>query len=250
MRSRVDGWRDPNEAYFILQTLVGAWPLTPERLELYLEKALREAKVNTTGSSRITSGRPARRRSRSLLLADAELGAFAERLAERAEHVVLGMTLLKLTCPACRTSTTATSCPSSRSSIPTTGGRRLGGAAARARRGRPAGEARPDPADARAPRAPPGRFRRRLRAARGGRGRLSPSLAAARCSVAVALRGHLRGFRLRRACGGRRPRRDAPLAVRVSPKQTSCGVGPLAALCLRERRADRTRRDRRVYCST
>ena len=47
MRPRIEGWRDPNEAYLILQTVVGAWPLTPDRLELYLEKALREAKVNT-----------------------------------------------------------------------------------------------------------------------------------------------------------------------------------------------------------
>ena len=47
VRPRLDGWRDPNEAYLVLQTVVGAWPLTPERLELYLEKALREAKVNT-----------------------------------------------------------------------------------------------------------------------------------------------------------------------------------------------------------
>ena len=45
---RVAGWRDPNEAYLILQTVVGAWPLTPERLEQYLEKALREAKVHTS----------------------------------------------------------------------------------------------------------------------------------------------------------------------------------------------------------
>ena len=71
VRPRIGGWRDPNEAYLILQTVVGAWPLTPERLELYLEKALREAKVHTTldrpgprvgGGREGVGGQPARRR--------------------------------------------------------------------------------------------------------------------------------------------------------------------------------------------
>ncbi|MDQ6605161.1 MAG: malto-oligosyltrehalose synthase [Actinomycetota bacterium] len=38
---------DANEEYLIYQTLIGAWPIEPERLRDYLEKALREAKVNT-----------------------------------------------------------------------------------------------------------------------------------------------------------------------------------------------------------
>ena len=37
-----------NEEYLIYQTLVGAWPIAAERLEAYLEKALREAKRNTS----------------------------------------------------------------------------------------------------------------------------------------------------------------------------------------------------------
>jgi (1->4)-alpha-D-glucan 1-alpha-D-glucosylmutase len=39
---------DPNEGWLILQTLVGAWPISEERLEDYLRKAVREAKVNTS----------------------------------------------------------------------------------------------------------------------------------------------------------------------------------------------------------
>ena len=40
---------DPNEGWMLLQTLIGAWPIEPlERLDGYLEKALREAKVNTS----------------------------------------------------------------------------------------------------------------------------------------------------------------------------------------------------------
>jgi (1->4)-alpha-D-glucan 1-alpha-D-glucosylmutase len=39
---------DRNTAWLLLQTLVGAWPLTPERLCAYLEKATREAKEHTS----------------------------------------------------------------------------------------------------------------------------------------------------------------------------------------------------------
>jgi (1->4)-alpha-D-glucan 1-alpha-D-glucosylmutase len=47
LRSEV-GAPDANEEYLIYQTLVGAWPLEPERLLAYVEKAMREAKVNTS----------------------------------------------------------------------------------------------------------------------------------------------------------------------------------------------------------
>ena len=39
---------DWTEELLVYQTLVGAWPIGPERLEPYLEKALREAKRNTS----------------------------------------------------------------------------------------------------------------------------------------------------------------------------------------------------------
>jgi len=42
-----DGTPDDVERYFLLQTLVGAWPIELERIEGYMEKALREAKRNT-----------------------------------------------------------------------------------------------------------------------------------------------------------------------------------------------------------
>jgi (1->4)-alpha-D-glucan 1-alpha-D-glucosylmutase len=38
---------DAVEQYFLFQTLVGAWPIEVERIESYMEKALREAKRNT-----------------------------------------------------------------------------------------------------------------------------------------------------------------------------------------------------------
>ena len=45
---RSGGAPDDAERYFIFQTLVGAWPIAPERIEAYIEKALREAKRNTS----------------------------------------------------------------------------------------------------------------------------------------------------------------------------------------------------------
>src|SRR3954453_20487273 len=44
---RQNGAPDPVEEYFIYQNLIGAWPIETERLEAYMEKALREAKRNT-----------------------------------------------------------------------------------------------------------------------------------------------------------------------------------------------------------
>jgi (1->4)-alpha-D-glucan 1-alpha-D-glucosylmutase len=99
VRSRIGGWRDPNEAYLILQTVVGAWPLTPERLERYLEKALREAKVHTTWIDQDREWEAGAKAWALSLLDDDELGAYAEGLSVRAAQIVRGMTLLKLTVP-------------------------------------------------------------------------------------------------------------------------------------------------------
>jgi (1->4)-alpha-D-glucan 1-alpha-D-glucosylmutase len=99
VRQRIGGWRDPNEAYLILQTVVGAWPLDAERLGLYLEKALREAKVNTNWIEQDREWEEGAKRFAAGLLDDVELGAYAQRLAEEGERASLGMTLLKLTSP-------------------------------------------------------------------------------------------------------------------------------------------------------
>ncbi|HSO01182.1 MAG TPA: hypothetical protein VLS46_01545, partial [Gaiellaceae bacterium] len=98
VRPRLEGRPDPGEAYFVLQAVVGAWP-TAERLERYLEKALREAKVHTTWIDQDHEWEADAKRFAVSLLADAELAAYAERLAARAERAVLGQTLLKLTVP-------------------------------------------------------------------------------------------------------------------------------------------------------
>ena len=39
---------DRNSEYFLYQTLVGAWPIDPERTKAYMQKAMREAKLQTS----------------------------------------------------------------------------------------------------------------------------------------------------------------------------------------------------------
>ncbi|HEV2874417.1 MAG TPA: malto-oligosyltrehalose synthase [Thermoleophilaceae bacterium] len=91
------------EAYLILQTLVGAWPLELERLEPYVEKALREAKLNTNWVEPDDDyERSVRDWCRALYSNRAfldELERFAERAAREGERSALGQTLLKLTAP-------------------------------------------------------------------------------------------------------------------------------------------------------
>jgi (1->4)-alpha-D-glucan 1-alpha-D-glucosylmutase len=43
-----DGAPDPNTEYFLYQTLIGTWPIGPDRLLPYMEKASREAKALTS----------------------------------------------------------------------------------------------------------------------------------------------------------------------------------------------------------
>jgi (1->4)-alpha-D-glucan 1-alpha-D-glucosylmutase len=101
---RVRGWRaldDPNEDYLLWQTLLGTWPIERERLEAYMEKALREAKVNTNW---IEPNEAHERRVKDAIgriyerLPDG-FEAFAARVAREGRRVSLAQTLLKLTVP-------------------------------------------------------------------------------------------------------------------------------------------------------
>jgi (1->4)-alpha-D-glucan 1-alpha-D-glucosylmutase len=97
------GMDDPNEEYLVWQTLVGAWPIVPRRLELYLEKALREAKRTTNWlDPNEAHERRVKEFVRSLysnheFLDDFE--PFAARVARAGEHASLGALLLRLTSP-------------------------------------------------------------------------------------------------------------------------------------------------------
>jgi (1->4)-alpha-D-glucan 1-alpha-D-glucosylmutase len=97
------GMDDPNEEYLVWQTLVGAWPIIPSRLERYLEKALREAKRTTNWIE------PDERHERRVMefvralyenqeFLD-EFEPFVQDVSAAGEHASLGALLLRLTAP-------------------------------------------------------------------------------------------------------------------------------------------------------
>ncbi|MDP2712005.1 MAG: alpha-amylase family glycosyl hydrolase [Solirubrobacteraceae bacterium] len=99
----VDGAPDGQERYLIFQTLIGVWPIAPERLEGYVEKALREAKRNTSWVDQNASWeKRVKRFAVALLTYEPFLEAFEPFLAEvvaEGERSALGQLLLKLTVP-------------------------------------------------------------------------------------------------------------------------------------------------------
>jgi (1->4)-alpha-D-glucan 1-alpha-D-glucosylmutase len=100
---RADGAPDANEEYLIYQTLVGAWPIGRERLEQYLEKALREAKRNTSWVEQDHDYEARVQRFAVALLGHepflADFEPFAARVADEGRRSALGQLLLKLTSP-------------------------------------------------------------------------------------------------------------------------------------------------------
>jgi (1->4)-alpha-D-glucan 1-alpha-D-glucosylmutase len=102
-RELTGGMDDPNEEYLVWQTLVGAWPIIPTRLEQYLEKALREAKRTTNWiDPNVEHERRVRRFVRSLYENQEfldEFEPFAQEVAAAGEHASLGALLLRLTAP-------------------------------------------------------------------------------------------------------------------------------------------------------
>jgi (1->4)-alpha-D-glucan 1-alpha-D-glucosylmutase len=93
----------PAEELLIYQTLVGAWPIEADRLEAYLEKALREAKVSSNWIDPDLEHEAAVKAFAVGLLDHGPFrygfDAVAARVAELGERVALGQTLLKLTVP-------------------------------------------------------------------------------------------------------------------------------------------------------
>jgi len=98
-----DGAPDGAERVMLFQNLLGAWPISEERLRGFVEKALREAKVHTTWASpdeawegRVQSFAAALLSHRPFL---DDFVPFAEEVARLGERIALGMTLLKLCVP-------------------------------------------------------------------------------------------------------------------------------------------------------
>ncbi len=117
-RIEIDGESAPdaNEEYLLYQTLIGAWPLEglhdgnraefTQRIQVYMVKALHEAKVNSSWLEPNAAWDDAVRAFVAVILADGgrnrfpqSLAQFAERVAPRGAVNSLTQTVLKLTCP-------------------------------------------------------------------------------------------------------------------------------------------------------
>lgn len=106
---------DPNEEYFLYQTLVGAWPVEPasgefaafrQRIRDYMLKAVREAKVNSSWTRPNAAYEEALIRFIDLLLQEDPLNTFLADMREfqgLTSHCgmlnALSQTLLKITAP-------------------------------------------------------------------------------------------------------------------------------------------------------
>jgi (1->4)-alpha-D-glucan 1-alpha-D-glucosylmutase len=102
-RYRHGGWPDRATEYLLYQTLVGAHPLSLERVQAFLVKAIREAKVHTSW----TVPNPAYEEAVAEFAADVlgdedfrrELDAFVAPLVAPGQVTALAQVLLKLTSP-------------------------------------------------------------------------------------------------------------------------------------------------------
>jgi (1->4)-alpha-D-glucan 1-alpha-D-glucosylmutase len=87
----------------IFQTLLGAWPITAERLEAYLEKALREAKAHTSWVEPDEAHEAAVQGFARALLGHRDFlrtfEPFQRDVAAAGDRAALGQLLLKLTVP-------------------------------------------------------------------------------------------------------------------------------------------------------
>ncbi|HEX6460872.1 MAG TPA: malto-oligosyltrehalose synthase [Thermoleophilaceae bacterium] len=108
-REHVERWLalggvpDPVEAYVVFQTLVGAWPIEVERVEAYMEKALREAKRTSSWIEPNVEHEEAVKAFVRGLYSDRrfldDFEPFVERVAAAGERAALGQLALKLTAP-------------------------------------------------------------------------------------------------------------------------------------------------------
>jgi len=102
-RHRKNHFPDRNAEYLLYQTLVGAWPISLERILAYVEKASCEAKQHTDWNHRNTQYDEALKAFVTNALADRDfvrdLESFIASLTEAAHVNELAQTLIKLTAP-------------------------------------------------------------------------------------------------------------------------------------------------------
>ncbi len=100
---RISNLPDANTEYFIYQTLIGAWPVSADRLHTYLEKAMREAKLYTSWTRQDQDYEQAVQDFAQALLKDKDfhssLEDFLVPLIPAGRINSLAQTLLRLTFP-------------------------------------------------------------------------------------------------------------------------------------------------------
>jgi len=94
---------DTGTEWFLYQTLVGAWPISTERLREYMQKAMREAKVRTSWVANNAEYESALQEYIDAILEDTEfvteLETFVEGIATAGRVNSLAQTLMKYTAP-------------------------------------------------------------------------------------------------------------------------------------------------------
>ncbi len=100
---RRDDAPSANDEYLLYQTLVGAWPIEPERVSAYMEKAVREAKEHTSWTRQDEDYEGALREFVAGVLGDeafrAEIEGFVAGIERLGRINGLAQTLIKLTAP-------------------------------------------------------------------------------------------------------------------------------------------------------
>lgn len=94
---------DPATQYFFYQTLIGAWPISADRMKDYMRKAMREAKTETAWTAINEEYETALDKFIDGALADenftAEVSAFVDRINRAGRINSLSQTLIKCTAP-------------------------------------------------------------------------------------------------------------------------------------------------------
>ena len=100
---KVNALPDRNSEYFLYQTLIGAWPITQERVEQYMQKAMREAKQRTSWVANNEEFEGAMKGFITSLFEDetfvADLEAFVGRVNGAGRVNSMAQTLMKYTSP-------------------------------------------------------------------------------------------------------------------------------------------------------
>jgi (1->4)-alpha-D-glucan 1-alpha-D-glucosylmutase len=100
---RTNDWPDRNTEYYFYQTLVGAWPISVDRVLIHMEKATREAKTHTSWTTPNIPYEDAVKRFVTAAFDDGpfmrDLSRYVEPLIDLGRITSLAQTLIKLTAP-------------------------------------------------------------------------------------------------------------------------------------------------------